>query len=73
MYHPPDVPDKGMVMAAKHDQLARFIHVIRPIRSLYNLPQSSVNIFYDLQGPTIAFNRNASLFLNLRYYESWRK
>ena len=60
-------------MAVKHDQLARFIHVIRPIRSLYNLPQSSVNIFYDSQGPTIAFNRNASLFLNLRYYESWRE
>ncbi|KAH8112414.1 hypothetical protein DFH11DRAFT_1607467 [Phellopilus nigrolimitatus] len=66
-----DVPEGRDLLTAKHDAIARFIHVIRPLRTLYKLPPSSVNIFYDLQGDSIAFNRNASIFVNLRYYESW--
>ena len=56
----------------KKDSIARFIHVMVPIRDLYQLPPTSVHIFCDLAGSTIAFNRNASIFLNLRYFEAWR-
>ncbi|EJD01998.1 uncharacterized protein FOMMEDRAFT_109078 [Fomitiporia mediterranea MF3/22] len=66
-----DVPEGRNIIAAKHDSIARFIHVIRPLRTLYKLPPTSVNIFYDMEGDSIAFNRNASLFVNLRYYEAW--
>ena len=68
-----EVPDYANIIPRKHDTIARFIHVIKPLRTLYKLPPTSVNVFYDLQGETIAFNRNASIFLNLRYYEAWRK
>lgn len=68
----PDVPDGKNILTAKHDAVARFIHVIQPLRTLYKLPPTSVHIFFDLHGETIAFNRNASIFLNLRYYEAWR-
>lgn len=68
-----DIPNRDTVMSTKHNQLARFIHVVRPLRGVYKLSPTSINVFYDLQGPTIAFNRNASLFLNLRYFESWRE
>jgi hypothetical protein len=40
---------------------------------LYQLPLTSLHIFFDLEGGLIAFNRNGSVFLNLRYYECWRK
>ena len=60
-------------MKTKRDSIARFIYVVRPIvRDVFQLPPTSVHIFYDLAGSTIAFNRNASIFLNLRYFEAWR-
>jgi len=54
-----------------HDVLARFIHVVKPLGEVYKLPPTSLHIFYDTGGEMIAFNRNASIFLNLRYYEAW--
>ena len=59
-------------MGEKKDSIARFIWILQPIQELYNLPPNSVHIFYKLAGGTIAFNRNASIFLNLRYFETQR-
>ena len=67
-----DVPNPEELMKTKRDAIARFIHVLIPIRDLYQLPPTSVHIFCDLAGSTIAFNRSASIFLNLRYFEAWR-
>ncbi|KAF8752076.1 hypothetical protein RHS01_07718 [Rhizoctonia solani] len=67
-----DVSDPGLLAAQKFDSMTRFGNlVVTPLRSLYKLPPSSVHIFYDTKGGLIAFNRNGSLFLNLRYYEGW--
>ena len=30
-----------------------------------------INVFWDNEGPLIAFNRNGSLFCNARYYLAW--
>ena len=67
-----DVPNPGELLKTRRDSIARFIYVVRPIRDIFQLPPTSVHIFYDLAGSTIAFNRNASIFLNLRYFEAWR-
>jgi len=67
-----DVSDPAEILKTKKNTIARFIHVVMPIRDLYQLPPTSVHIFYDLAGSTIAFNRDASIFLNLRYFEAWR-
>jgi len=45
--------------------------VLQPLINLYGLQATSVHIFYDWTGPLIAFNRNGSLFVNLRYYKAW--
>ncbi|KAF8513724.1 hypothetical protein BU17DRAFT_95084 [Hysterangium stoloniferum] len=45
--------------------------IILPLIGIYNIPSTSVQIFHDWSGPLIAFNRNGSLFLNLRYYIAW--
>ncbi|KAH0825764.1 hypothetical protein J3R83DRAFT_8923 [Lanmaoa asiatica] len=66
-----DVPDTDTFMARMRDPLARFIHVITPLAQIYNLPMTSLHIFYDMAGGLIAFNRNGSIFLNLRYFEAW--
>lgn len=59
-------------MQRKHDVLGRFLHVLNPLVTIYKIPQSSLHVFADNEGQLIAFNRNGSLFMNLRYYEAWR-
>ncbi|QRW13174.1 hypothetical protein RhiLY_12173 [Ceratobasidium sp. AG-Ba] len=72
VYIAKDVSDPGLLAATKYDAMSRFGNlIINPLRALYKLPPSSVHIFYDTKGQTIAFNRNGGLFLNLRYYEAW--
>lgn len=68
-----DVPDIRTLMESKRESLARFIYTVRPLQEVYTLPPTSLHIFYDRAGDLIAFNRNASLFLNLRYFEQWRE
>jgi hypothetical protein len=60
-------------MSTKHDVIARFIHVLKPLAEIYKIPLASLHVFYDQGGEMIAFNRNGSIFLNLRYYEAWRR
>ncbi|KAG9003819.1 hypothetical protein FRB94_008497 [Tulasnella sp. JGI-2019a] len=67
-----DVSNPQQTLASKLPALRRFASaVIKPLAQVYKLPSTSIHIFYDLRGGLIAFNRNGSLFLNLRYYESW--
>ncbi|RUS32742.1 hypothetical protein BC938DRAFT_474458 [Jimgerdemannia flammicorona] len=50
------------------DALSRFVLVIRALVGVFDLNIAAIHVFYDHEGPTIAFNRNGSLFFNLRYY-----
>lgn len=59
-------------MTTKRDTIARFIYVVLPLLEVYKLPRSSIHFYFDQTGQRIAFNRNASLFLSLRYFEAWR-
>ncbi|KAA1478156.1 hypothetical protein DENSPDRAFT_659742 [Dentipellis sp. KUC8613] len=65
------VSNRQSLLQQKKDSIARFIHVLQPLAQIYRLPSSSLHIFYDAEGQLIAFNRNGSLFVNLRYYEAW--
>ncbi|KAJ3549086.1 hypothetical protein NM688_g5219 [Phlebia brevispora] len=66
-----EISQPQVVLSAKRDSIARFIHVLRRLSEIYNLPLRSIHIFYDTSGGLIAFNRNASLFMNLRFFEAW--
>ncbi|KAI9494351.1 hypothetical protein BDB00DRAFT_974372 [Zychaea mexicana] len=48
--------------------MSRFVDIIKGLATVFELKESSLHLFYDTQGSTIAFNVNGSLFLNLRYY-----
>ena len=45
-----DVPDTDTFMARMRDPLARFIHVVTPLAQIYNLPMTSLHVFYDMAG-----------------------
>ncbi|KAM0713568.1 hypothetical protein Q7P37_010530 [Cladosporium fusiforme] len=49
--------------------LASFVVLLRQCAAIFDLPVSTVNIFADEQGATIAFNQSGSLFCNLRFFE----
>jgi len=52
--------------------LERLIHhVYRPIGAIFGIDPRCLNVFCDTKGPSIAFNRGGTIFLNLRYYLAW--
>ncbi|KAJ7039263.1 hypothetical protein C8F04DRAFT_1087709 [Mycena alexandri] len=71
VYLSQEVPDAHSFMRWKYEPLTRFVPIIGLLAQVYNLPLTSLHIFYDLDGGLIAFNRNGSIFFNLRYYEAW--
>ncbi|KAK0225787.1 hypothetical protein IW262DRAFT_1357858 [Armillaria fumosa] len=58
-------------LSARHHSVARFIHVMNILAAVYKLPMENLHIFNEDEGTTVAFNRNGSIFLNLRYYLAW--
>ncbi|KAJ7078918.1 hypothetical protein B0H15DRAFT_859732 [Mycena belliarum] len=71
VYVSQEVSNPHSFIQAKREPLDRFVPIITALSQVYNLPLTSLHIFYDLEGGLIAFNRNGSIFFNLRYYESW--
>ncbi|KZW00398.1 hypothetical protein EXIGLDRAFT_639482 [Exidia glandulosa HHB12029] len=67
----PHLPQRQATFSAKGPVIERFLTLIGPLREIYKLPAASIHIFLDGEGPTVAFNRGGSLFLNLRFYEAW--
>jgi hypothetical protein len=49
--------------------LASFNVLLTNCAAIFDLPVSTLNIFADQQGGTIAFNKNGSIFCNLRFFE----
>ncbi|CAO3637571.1 unnamed protein product [Mucor hiemalis] len=48
--------------------MSRFTSVLKDLSVVFRLKLNTIQIFYDKEGPTIAFNLSGSLFMNLRYY-----
>ncbi|RPB00166.1 hypothetical protein L873DRAFT_1843132 [Choiromyces venosus 120613-1] len=45
-----------------------FSRMLKGIAEIYSLRLTSMHIYYDEQGTTIAFNTNGSIFCNFRFY-----
>lgn len=48
--------------------MARFNSILTALARVFELKLTTIQIYYDTEGPTIAFNLSGSLFMNLRYY-----
>lgn len=60
------------VLERNADALRRLIdQVYKPVAKIFGLDPRSINVFCDTEGPTIAFNRGGTIYLNLRYYLAW--
>lgn len=57
-------------MEANVSALKLFATVLLDCADIYALNRSTVHIFYDDAGSTIAFNQNKALFFNYRYFEN---
>ena len=63
------VPDHGDALDRYGAALRRFVtQVIKPVGETFSMNPRSLHIFYDLESPLIAFNKNGSIYCNLRFY-----
>ncbi|KLT40935.1 hypothetical protein CC85DRAFT_286971 [Cutaneotrichosporon oleaginosum] len=50
----------------------RFIaQILLPLAGVFGLQPAVVNVFWDREGPLIAFNRDGTAFCNGRFFEAW--
>ncbi|KAG6862295.1 hypothetical protein C0995_015992 [Termitomyces sp. Mi166 len=66
VYLTQEVPDQKVFLINNQDLIARFIHVLVKLSGVYDLPLTSLHVFYDIGGGLIGFNRSGSIFVNLR-------
>ncbi|KAI6013011.1 hypothetical protein EDC04DRAFT_2760480 [Pisolithus marmoratus] len=51
---------------------ARFVDIIIALSKVYGISTTNLRVFYDVSGGCIAFNCGGTIYLNLRYFETWR-
>jgi len=56
------------LLKTHHRDINAFAVLLRDVGDVYSIPASSLHVFYDDTGNTIAFNRDGSVFCNLRFY-----
>ena len=69
LLQPPFNYTSSKFMSANASALNLFAQVLFESAEVFTLSRSSVHIFYDATGSTIAFNQNKSLFFNFRYFQ----
>ncbi|KAI5865567.1 hypothetical protein GGS23DRAFT_559841 [Durotheca rogersii] len=60
--------DPAQFLVANHRSINSFASLLQDVGDVYSINRSALHIFYDETGNTIAFNRNGSVFCNLRFY-----
>ncbi|GAA5870207.1 hypothetical protein JCM16303_001925 [Sporobolomyces ruberrimus] len=67
-----DVVDPAAFVSTNHDALTRMVtKVLNPIGQVFGVNPRALNVFHDLEGPLIAFNRSGTIYVNFRYYLAW--
>ncbi|CAJ2508239.1 Uu.00g094250.m01.CDS01 [Anthostomella pinea] len=60
--------DAGLFLSSNHGAINAFASLLKEVGDVYAIKKSALHIFYDESGGTIAFNRDGSIFGNLRFY-----
>lgn len=68
-----DDPVAVDLLTSRRGLIAQFTELLLPLINLYGLPSKGIHVFYESAANAISFNQNGSIFLNLRYYETWRE
>ena len=65
----PAMSSSSAFLTANSSGLNVFASLLKDISSIFALDLSTLNIFYDPDGKTIAFNRNGSIFCNFLFFQ----
>ncbi|KAL7625136.1 hypothetical protein AAE478_004350 [Parahypoxylon ruwenzoriense] len=60
--------DPAQFLTANHGSINSFASLLKDVGDVYSINRSALHVFYDQTGNTIAFNRNGSIFCNMRFY-----
>jgi hypothetical protein len=61
-------PSPDTFVRANMDAITTFATILTSVAQIFSLSTSSLHIFHDDSGSSIAFNGNGSIFCNLRYF-----
>ncbi|KAI1297476.1 hypothetical protein F5Y03DRAFT_279712 [Xylaria venustula] len=61
-------PQMETFLSSNHTAINSFAALLKEVGDVYQIGRNVLHIFYDESGNTIAFNRNGSIFCNLRFY-----
>jgi hypothetical protein len=61
---------KDAFLTSESASINTFSYILLDLGSIFNLPPSTLHIFHDSAGSTIAFNQNGALFFNYFYFKS---
>ncbi|CAG8661370.1 22740_t:CDS:10 [Gigaspora margarita] len=67
--HIKDTLDPSIILfptATMEGNIQKFINVLVNVAEIFELPRNKINIFYDDDSTMVAFNRNKTLFFNLK-------
>ncbi|KAI1816684.1 hypothetical protein GGS20DRAFT_536519 [Poronia punctata] len=59
---------RSTFLSSNHAAINSFAALLQDVGGVYQIPRNVLHIFYDEAGGTIAFNRDGSIFCNLRFY-----
>ncbi|KAI1390921.1 uncharacterized protein F4822DRAFT_166828 [Hypoxylon trugodes] len=60
--------DFGQFLSTNHGAINSFASLLLEVGQVYSIGRGALHIFYDEAGSTIAFNRDGSIFCNLRFF-----
>ncbi|KAI0600534.1 hypothetical protein F4775DRAFT_546316 [Biscogniauxia sp. FL1348] len=60
--------DPSQFLTSNHGAINTFASLLKDVGDVYSIKKSALHVFYDDAGGTIAFNRDGSIFFNLRFY-----
>jgi len=64
--------EPSKMLAQNYQSLERLIELVyKPLGQIYGIDPRCLHVFSDTKGPTIAFNRGGTIWLNFRFYLVW--
>ncbi|CAB4394674.1 unnamed protein product [Rhizophagus irregularis] len=68
LYVPTDVDQSEILSQSRIVPLSKFIYILKDLANVFEVTPKVIHIFYDNSKNSIAFNRDRSLFFNLKFY-----
>ncbi|RIA99607.1 hypothetical protein C1645_811167 [Glomus cerebriforme] len=68
LYVPKDLDQSEILSRSRTVTLSQFVNILKDLADVFELSPKDIHIFYDNNANSIAFNRDGTLFFNLKFY-----